>query len=68
LRVPKKLVLSEEAVEIYAKVDGNFRQLLEATGHKVFIILDAPSIFLRSPNPLDEMDFLSPNLKRVTLD
>lgn len=35
LRVPGKLVLSADAVELYAKVDGNFRQLLDAAGHKV---------------------------------
>jgi len=35
LRVPEKLVLSEEAVELYAKVDGNFKLLLDAAGRKV---------------------------------
>jgi hypothetical protein len=35
LRIPKKLVLSPEAVELYAKVDGNFKQLLDAAGHTV---------------------------------
>ncbi|KAK1700467.1 SET domain-containing protein [Colletotrichum godetiae] len=34
LRIPGELVLSGEAVENYAKVDKNFRQLLEAAGHK----------------------------------
>ncbi|KAI3538212.1 SET domain-containing protein [Colletotrichum abscissum] len=34
LRIPGELVLSAEAVENYAKVDKNFRQLLEAAGHK----------------------------------
>lgn len=35
LTVPKDLVLSAEAVEEYAKVDRNFRDLLEAAGHQV---------------------------------
>lgn len=35
LRIPHELVLSAEAVESYAKVDKNFRQLLDACGHKV---------------------------------
>lgn len=35
LRIPHELVLSAEAVENYAKVDKNFRQLLDAAGHKV---------------------------------
>ncbi|WQF88812.1 Putative SET domain-containing protein [Colletotrichum destructivum] len=34
LRIPHELVLSAEAVENYAKVDKNFRQLLDAAGHK----------------------------------
>ncbi|KAK2736519.1 set domain-containing protein [Colletotrichum kahawae] len=34
LRIPHELVLSAEAVESYAKVDKNFRQLLDACGHK----------------------------------
>lgn len=35
LRIPHELVLSAEAVENYAKVDKNFRELLDAAGHKV---------------------------------
>ncbi|KAK1731157.1 uncharacterized protein BDZ83DRAFT_747002 [Colletotrichum acutatum] len=35
LRIPGELILSAEAVENYAKVDKNFRQLLEAAGRKV---------------------------------
>ncbi|WYZ41711.1 hypothetical protein EsH8_V_000606 [Colletotrichum jinshuiense] len=34
LRISHELVLSAEAVENYAKVDKNFRQLLDAAGHK----------------------------------
>ncbi|KAF6844857.1 set domain-containing protein [Colletotrichum musicola] len=34
LRIPHELVLSAEAVENYAKVDRNFRELLDAAGHK----------------------------------
>ncbi|KAF9882186.1 set domain-containing protein [Colletotrichum karsti] len=34
LRIPHELVLSAEAVESCAKVDKNFRQLLDACGHK----------------------------------
>jgi hypothetical protein len=35
LSIPRDLVLSEDAVEEYAKVDQNFRQLLDAVGHQV---------------------------------
>jgi hypothetical protein len=35
LNVPRDLVLSAEAVEDYAKVDQNFRQLLETSGKQV---------------------------------
>lgn len=35
LRIPRDLVLSAEAVEEYAKVDQNFKQLLDAAGHQV---------------------------------
>jgi hypothetical protein len=35
IRIPRDLVLSAEAVEAYAKVDQNFRQLLEVAGHQV---------------------------------
>jgi hypothetical protein len=38
LRIPRDLVLSAEAVESYAKVDQNFKQLLEVAGHQVSII------------------------------
>ncbi|GFP56274.1 SET domain-containing protein 8 [Trichoderma asperellum] len=34
IRIPRELVLSAEAVEAYAKVDQNFRQLLEVAGHQ----------------------------------
>ncbi|KAL6906893.1 hypothetical protein GGI43DRAFT_380418 [Trichoderma evansii] len=34
IRIPRDLVLSGEAVEAYAKVDQNFRQLLEVAGHQ----------------------------------
>lgn len=35
LRIPRDLVLSADAVEEYAKVDQNFRQLLDAAGRQV---------------------------------
>lgn len=35
LRIPRDLVLSAEAVEEYAKVDQNFKQLLDVAGHQV---------------------------------
>jgi hypothetical protein len=38
IRIPRDLVLSAEAVEAYAKVDQNFRQLLEVAGHQVSVI------------------------------
>lgn len=38
IRIPRDLVLSAEAVEAYAKVDQNFRQLLEVAGHQVSTI------------------------------
>ncbi|KAL7802116.1 hypothetical protein V8C44DRAFT_345893 [Trichoderma aethiopicum] len=34
LRIPRDLVLSAEAVEEYAKVDQNFKQLLDVAGHQ----------------------------------
>ncbi|KJZ79673.1 hypothetical protein HIM_01142 [Hirsutella minnesotensis 3608] len=34
LKVPRDLVLSSEAIDGYAKVDANFKQLIEAVGHK----------------------------------
>ncbi|KAL7922571.1 hypothetical protein ACQKWADRAFT_291797 [Trichoderma austrokoningii] len=34
IRIPRDLVLSAEAVEAYAKVDQNFRQLLEVARHQ----------------------------------
>ncbi|PTB69793.1 SET domain-containing protein [Trichoderma citrinoviride] len=34
LRIPRDLVLSAEAVEEYAKVDQNFKQLLDVAGHR----------------------------------
>lgn len=37
VRIPHDLVLSAAAVEEYAKVDQNFRQLLEIAGHQVNI-------------------------------
>ncbi len=36
--IPRDLVLSQEAVEIHAKEDGHFRELLESAGRKVGII------------------------------
>lgn len=35
IRIPTGLVLSADAVEEYAKVDHNFKQLLDAAGGKV---------------------------------
>jgi hypothetical protein len=37
VRIPHDLVLSAEAIEDYAKVDHNFKQLLEAAGRQVSI-------------------------------
>ncbi|PNY26362.1 SET domain protein, partial [Tolypocladium capitatum] len=34
MKIPRDLVLSAEAVDEYAKVDGNFKQLLEAVGYQ----------------------------------
>lgn len=34
-RIPRSLILSGEAVEAHAKVDGHFRELLDAVGRKV---------------------------------
>ncbi|KAL7914832.1 hypothetical protein GGI35DRAFT_474545 [Trichoderma velutinum] len=34
IRIPRDLVLSAEAVDEYAKVDKNFKQLLEIAGHQ----------------------------------
>lgn len=36
LKIPRDLVLSADAVEQHAKVDQNFRRLLDATGHQVW--------------------------------
>lgn len=33
--IPHDLVLNAEAVEAYAKADGNFRTLIDSCGHKV---------------------------------
>lgn len=35
LEIPQDLVLSAQAVEDYAKIDKNFRDLLEKAGHQV---------------------------------
>lgn len=35
LKIPRDLILSAEAVDNYAKVDQNFRQLLDKVGHQV---------------------------------
>lgn len=35
IQIPQDLVLSAEAVDEYAKVDFNFRQLLDVAGRKV---------------------------------
>lgn len=37
LTVPKDLVLSAEALQQYAKVDQNFRDIYDAVGHPVII-------------------------------
>lgn len=39
LVVPNELVLSSEAVEEWAKVDGHLRELLERAGGKVCYLL-----------------------------
>lgn len=35
LRIPHDLILSSDAIENYAKVDQNFKQLLDAAGRQV---------------------------------
>lgn len=42
LAVPHDLVLNAAAVDEYAKEDKNFRQLLDAVGHRVIEISRAP--------------------------
>lgn len=37
IRIPRDLVLSSETVEVYAKIDRNFKQLFEVAGHEVSI-------------------------------
>lgn len=37
IRIPQDLILSTETVEVYAKVDRNFKQLFEVAGHQVSI-------------------------------
>lgn len=37
IRIPRDLVLSAETVDEYAKVDRNFKQLLDVAGHQVSI-------------------------------
>lgn len=44
LTVPHALVLNAASVDEYAKEDINFRQLLEAVGHRV----------IQTPNPLPD--------------
>ncbi|KKP00813.1 hypothetical protein THAR02_07068 [Trichoderma harzianum] len=34
IRIPRDLVLSTETVEVYAKIDRNFKQLFEVAGHQ----------------------------------
>lgn len=33
--IPSSIILNQEAVEVYAKEDRNFRQLLDVAGHQV---------------------------------
>ncbi|OHE99094.1 SET domain-containing protein [Colletotrichum orchidophilum] len=68
LRIPRELVLSAEAVENYAKVDKNFRQLLEAVGHKV--LSDRPKTSLKGgvSTPWTEyVKYLPPQVPVTTL-
>ena len=37
LRIPRELILSQDAVDEYSKVDHNFRELLESAGRQVHI-------------------------------
>jgi hypothetical protein len=34
MRIPHDLVLSQDAVDAYTKIDQNFKQLLEVAGHQ----------------------------------
>lgn len=37
IQIPRDLILSAETVEVYAKIDRNFKQLFEVAGHQVSI-------------------------------
>ncbi|EFQ35067.1 SET domain-containing protein [Colletotrichum graminicola] len=82
LRIPHELILSAEAVENYAKVDKNFRQLLNVAGHKstrhdicIFlltqqILADQPETSLHGgvPTPWTEyIKYLPPQVPVTTL-
>ncbi|KAF4808714.1 SET domain-containing protein 8 [Colletotrichum siamense] len=69
LRIPHELVLSAEAVESYAKVDKNFRQLLDACGHKM-VLSDRPKTTMKGgvSTPWTEyVKFLPPQVPVTTL-
>ncbi|UQC85012.1 SET domain-containing protein [Colletotrichum lupini] len=69
LMIPGELVLSAEAVENYAKVDKNFRQLLEAAGHKK-VLSDRPKTSLKGgvSTPWTEyVKYLPPQVPVTTL-
>lgn len=55
LTVPKDLVLSAEAVEEYAKVDKNFRELYEAAGHQVCSCTGATTCLRASANQRNQV-------------
>lgn len=46
MRVPKNLILSAEAVEVYAKTDNHFRELLSAAGGVVGSLTPTLSLLL----------------------
>lgn len=60
ISIPKDLVLSVAAVEEYAKVDQNFRQLFEAAGHKS--IRGDMMLFLLAQLILSSPDYAGPGV------
>ncbi|GKT49009.1 SET domain-containing protein [Colletotrichum spaethianum] len=69
LRISHELVLSAEAVENYAKVDKNFRQLLDVAGHKK-VLSDRPKTSLHGgvSTPWTEyVKYLPPQVPVTTL-
>lgn len=56
IKIPHDLVLSAETVEGYAKVDQNFRQLLDHAGHEVIHKLCLPLPDRQGTNPCSLQD------------